>query len=293
MPIARSRMGSVSSQWSRGPIWPRCSSRRVWSLPFPHRQFELGGEFGGNLVGKLDQEHPQAAPGVHVLDVHEPTPPQDGHPIGDGFDLGEHVARKDDGLPQRAGLPHQSQHLAAGRGVKRGGGFIENQDVDRVGERQRQRQLLLHSGGIGAHLFPEVQLHHLLGEGHRPVEAVALAQVGRESGAAPGPTSNRTSGARREGRRPGGGPASFAASSPVRRSWPGRTWDARAPAAAGSSWSFPIHWAPAVRRPRPGAPRASTGESQEVAVSLCQILCCKHRCGFHPACFVVQCRLRA
>ena len=146
----------MSSQWSRGPIWPRCSSRRVWSFPFPHRQFELGGEFGGNLVGKLDQEHSQAAPGVHVLDVHEPSPAQDGHPIGDCFDLGQNVARKDHGLTQRARLPHQSKHLAAGRGVKRGGGFIENQDVHRVRERKSQRQFLLHSSGIGTHLFPEV-----------------------------------------------------------------------------------------------------------------------------------------
>ena len=73
---------------------------------------------------------------MHVLDVHEPSPAQDGHPIGDGFDLGQNVARKDHGLTQRARLPHQPQHLAAGRGVKRGGGFIENQHVHRVRERE-------------------------------------------------------------------------------------------------------------------------------------------------------------
>ena len=49
--------------------------------------------------------------------------------------------------------------------------------LDRVGEGQRQRELLLHAGREGPDPSPEVEPHDPLGDGHRPLEPDAAAEV--------------------------------------------------------------------------------------------------------------------
>ena len=89
------------------------------------------------------------------------------------------VAGEDHRLALGPRLLHQPEHVRPRRGIQGGGRLVEDQDIHGVRERQRQGQLLLHPGGVGPDLLLQIELHHPFGEGHRPLQAVAFPQVGR------------------------------------------------------------------------------------------------------------------
>ena len=89
----------------------------------PHRQLKFRRERGGNRAREPDQEHPQAPPRRHVLDVHKTTPPEYRQPVGDRLDLRKNMTGEDHRLPLASRLLDQVNK--AGRGVQRGRGLVE------------------------------------------------------------------------------------------------------------------------------------------------------------------------
>src|SRR5262245_30253795 len=143
----------------------------------PDHQCKIRWKRFGSEIRRLDEEHPKAAPGMHVLNVHEMPFPKYGDPVRDSLHLREHMTREDDRLSLCTRLANQAQHLGTGRGVECGRGLVEDQDVDWVGERQGQGQLLLHSRGIGTDPFPQIEFHHALGDRYGSVEAVTVSKI--------------------------------------------------------------------------------------------------------------------
>ena len=89
----------------------------------------------------------------------------------------EDVARKDDGLPVSASFLNQRKHDASRRGVERGSRLVEDQDLHRVGEDLRERELLLHARRVGSQPSSEVELHHALSDRHSAIKADTIAQI--------------------------------------------------------------------------------------------------------------------
>ena len=139
MPIAISMTSCVLSQAINGPSVPRCSRSQVWPVPVADREFQLLGKLlRGEIISEPEENHPDSATGVHVLDVHQLAEPHDRDPVGDLFDLRQDMPGEDHRLTARPRVGHEPEHVVPGRGIEGGRGFIENQDIDRIGERLRE-----------------------------------------------------------------------------------------------------------------------------------------------------------
>ena len=91
--------------------------------------------------------------------------------------------------------------VAADGRVERRGGLVEYEQVDRVGERLRQGELLFHAGRVGADLAREVEPHHPLCQMQRPVR-LPRRRGGRScSGASCSRSCDRRAGSRPAGTR--------------------------------------------------------------------------------------------